>query len=467
MTVNLNMKVGSASGLSIDSTKRYFLRNNNPFFLVGDSPQTMIALLSVAEADSYLSQRAAQGFNCIMTMVLGNAMLGVPENGETYDGIHPFTATLGGGAWSSSNGWDFETPNEIYFERVDAMIDTAANYGFVIMLDPCDTDSWLPQIIQNGVTKCHAYGRYLGTRYAGRSDIMWEHGNDYCQHEGSWPTYDAQVAAIGQGIKEVYPDSPQTLELMVDAYDTRDLTTDDTNWVTQGYPLDFNAAYTYQPTYDTVLRGYILGGYPVNMIEAQYEDQPNYPAPVGTRLQLRKQWFWTWLSGGLGGHFWAEHYTHQFISDWESHVQTPGALEMIHLVSAFVDRQWWNLVPDGLPDPKIAGNHRITTAGYGTYHVTYTTGADEDYATTAYTPDCKLVMVYLPQGGSATVSLGANGAWAGFAGPITASWYDPTTGNYTPITGSPFDASGSHVFTVPATAHDDGAHDWLLVLEVN
>ena len=60
---------------------------------------------------------------------------------------------------------DLSTPNEAYFARVDRMIQLAAQYGFVVLLDPAETGGWLDTLVANGVDKDRAYGQYLGRRY--------------------------------------------------------------------------------------------------------------------------------------------------------------------------------------------------------------------------------------------------------------------------------------------------------------
>jgi hypothetical protein len=46
-----------------------------------------------------------------------------------------------------------------------------------------------------------------------------------------------------------------------------------------------------------------------------------------------------------------------------------------------------------------------------------------------------------------------------------ARWYDPTTGAFVVIAGSPIANTGTHVFSPPATQHSDGSGDWVLVVE--
>ena len=83
-----------------------------------------------------------------------------------------------------------------------------------------------------------------------------------------------------------------------------------------------------------------------------------------------------------------------------------------------------------------------------------------DRSATARASDGSFVLSYLPSARDVTVNL------ARLSGPnVVARWYDPTNGTYTPIAGSPFTASGTHVFlSAGANSHGDD-YDWVLVLE--
>jgi hypothetical protein len=53
-------------------------------------------------------------------------------------------------------------------------------------------------------------------------------------------------------------------------------------------------------------------------------------------------------------------------------------------------------------------------------------------------------------------------------GPVTARWYDPASGSYTTIAGSPFANQGSQDFTTPGdNADGPGNPDWVLVLQTH
>ena len=115
--------------LHVDPTGRYLVdQNGTPFLITGDSPQALIGNLTESDAALFFSTRRAQGFNTVWINLLCNNYTGCRQDGETWDGIPPFT-TPG----------DLSTPNEAYFSRVDRMIQLAAKYGFVVLLDPAET----------------------------------------------------------------------------------------------------------------------------------------------------------------------------------------------------------------------------------------------------------------------------------------------------------------------------------------
>jgi hypothetical protein len=83
---------------------------------------------------------------------------------------------------------------------------------------------------------------------------------------------------------------------------------------------------------------------------------------------------------------------------------------------------------------------------------------DNDYVAAARTPDGKLAIAYLPDGRPIDVDMRR------MAGRrVQAQWYDPTSGKYAAVQGSPFVRTGRRMFTTPGSNHD-GDHDWVLVL---
>src|SRR5262249_8934761 len=152
---------------------------------------------------------------------------------------------------------------------------------------------------------------------------------------------------------------------------------------------------------------------------------------------------------GATGQLYGNHYTWTFDNGWETHLDTPGAIEMAYLKALFEARAWWNLVPDQ--------GHTLVTAGNGTFS---SSGYVEDnsYLTAARAIDGTLAMAYIPTSRAITVNL------AQMSAPVTARWYDPAGGTYGSIAGSPFANSGSQVFSPPGN-NTDGDGDWVPVLE--
>jgi hypothetical protein len=311
------------------------------------------------------------------------------------------------------------------------------------MLDPIETGGWLTTMLDNGAVKCRAYGQYLGNRYKNFPNIIWSSGNDF--QDWSTPANDAVATAVALGIKDNDTNHLQTIELAF----SQSSSLDDPNWA----PIvGLNAAYTYLPTYDEVLHAYNQStNMPVFMVEANYEFEDLGLAPVTTAPILRMQEYWTLLSGGVAGQLYGNHYTVTFTSGWQANLDTPGAVELGYVTALFASRAWYNLVPDT--------NHTVVTAGYGTYSSTGFT-ANSDYLTAASTPDGTLAIAYMPTVRTITVNL------SGFRTAMTAQWYDPSSGDYLPITGSPFTNTGTQNFTPPGN-NADGDGGWVLVLETD
>ena len=361
-------------------------------------------------------------------------MLPLHRNGNTADGIPPFT-TPG----------DISTPNEAYFARVDDRVQLAAQYGLNLILDPAETIGTLQLLRNNGVTKNRAYGQYLGNRYRNFDNIIWMSGNDF----QTWndPDDRAVVQAVALGILDTDPRHIQTVELN---YTTSD-SLDDPSWAPI---ISLNAAYSYDPTYFQVLKAYNRSNFiPVFMVEANYEFGHN-SGDLGTPDVLRKQEYWTMLSGGNVGQIYGNHHmsgSASFPSDWQSWLDTPGGTQMGYVRTFFQSRRWYDLVPDQ--------THVVVTAVSGGFGCTGSgTIAANGCTTAARTSDGTLALAYVPRSATLTVNM------AQLSGQVTARWFDPTNNTYRAITGSPFPNTGSKDFAHPGN-NGDGFADWVLALE--
>ena len=298
---------GASYPVKISSTNPRILvdQNNTPFLLTGDAPQALMVNLTATDAAFYLADRATNGFNTLWVNLLCNTYTKGRTNGSLLNGIVPFTNTI-----PSSTSYDLTTPNEAYFAYVDQVVRMAAANGIQVMLDPIETGGWLTTMLDNGTIKCRAYGQYLGNRYKNFPNIIWMSGNDF--QNWSDPNNDAVVTSVALGIKDRDTNHLQTVELNYNLSSSLD----DTNWAPI---IGLNAAYTYYPTYDEVLHAYRQStNRPVFMAEANYEFEALISGePVTTAPILRKQEYWTLLSGGAG-QLYGNHYTWQFSSGWQA-----------------------------------------------------------------------------------------------------------------------------------------------------
>lgn len=425
--------------VKVSANNRYLVdQNNAPFLITGDCPQSLTVNLTTAQADSYFSNRQAHGFNTMWINLVCDTYTAGRDDGSTRDGMLPFTGYLPGA--TDLAHYDLSKPNEAFFARCDQMISLAAKYNLLVFLDPIETGGWLTNMVNNGPKACNNYGKYLGNRYKHFDNILWMSGNDYgtCNN----PVDDAAVTAVARGIQATDTRHIHTAELG----GSFGLSTDGPNWAAI---VSINGAYTYFPTYAEVLNGYNRAStMPVFMVESCYDYESLGQAHVSTPSTLRREEYWSNLSGATGL-IYGNHYTWTFAPGWQSHIDTPGAAQIAFLKSFFESRPWYNLVPDQ--------THNTLTAGYGTFSSQGTID-DNDYATAARTPDGRLAIAYAPTIRPLTIDM------TRLSASVTARWFDPSDGAYTAIADSPFSNIGSRTFTPPGPNHD-GDGDWVLVLE--
>ena len=374
-------------------------------------------------------QSTGYGINALWINLLCNDSTGCKSDGTTFDGIAPFTEP-----------GNLSTPNSAYFRRADAMIRVAATYGMTVILDPIETTGWLNILKANGVAGAFAYGQYLGQRYKEFPNLIWMHGNDF----QSWrdPMHDALVQAVARGIRSMDPNHLHSVELNFPTSGSLD----DPSWAPV---IELNAAYTYYPTYAQVLKEYNRADFkPVFLVEANYEFEHNPNTDGGSTQNLRRQSYWTMLSGAAG-QLYGSLYTWQFPPEWQTYLDTSGISQLSYLGRLFTPRKWYDLVPDQ--------DHAVVTKGRGRYS---TTGSitTNTYATSAWTPDSSLVITYLPTIRTIAIDMSK------LAGITTARWFDPTNGSYVAAEGSPFVNAGDRQFTPPGN-NSAGDGDWVLVLE--
>jgi hypothetical protein len=429
--------------LKVSVNHRYLVDQNNvPFLIVGDVPQTMVTNVSLAEAEQFISDRAAHGFNSLWIDIL-NAGPYHPysrDDGGTYDGIPPLTGHLAAGMDTAH--YDLSKPNEAYFIRVDRMLDLAARYGMTVFLDPVETGQWIPTLLNNGPAACYAYGQYLGRRYRHFKNIVWLSGNDF--DHWSNPQQDDVVLAVARGIRSEAPEQLQTVELNTNTSSSAD----DPAWAAL---ISINGTYTYYPTYLQMRHSYNQSPtMPTFLLEGHYELADNWPDEYGTASVLRRQEYWAMLSGGKG-QLYGNNYTDDFMPGWKNYVDTIGVTQLMIWHSFFSSLPWQNLVPDQ--------DHTVVTAGFGTPGHAKERASKMDFCTAARTEDGSVVVAYMPAPRTITVNM------ASLKAPAIAKWFDPVTGTYIAVSEEPMANTGSRQFAPPRKVNDgNGDGDWVLLL---
>ena len=428
------LSAGGASGapaypVRIAPGGRYLVdQKGRPFLIAGESPQAMMVNVSEQDAELFFANRKSHGFNSAWINLICAKYTGGRADGSTIEGLRPF-----------EKDFDFSQPSEAYFAHCDRILKLAGKYDILVMLDPAETGSFLEVMQHNGVDKCREYGRYLGRRYAGYDNLLWFHGNDYGRHT---PENDKLATAIALGIQEFDKRHLHTIEIDWDGKWATSLS--DERWA----PIvGLSAAYTYKPVYLPLLEDYnrkMEARVPTFMVESSYEFEHLGGAQLGTPHQVRMQEYTADLCGSTG-QLYGNKYTWPFLAGWKEKLDTPGAVQMAHVQALFEPRAWYELVPDQ--------DHKVVTQGWGTF-------GEFDYVPVARTPDGSLVMAYVPDARTITVDM------ARLSGPATARWYDPASGKFRDVPGSPLANSGAHQFKTPGdNADGPGNADWILVLE--
>ena len=264
---NKQARSGPAFPLKTADGGRYLVdQKGAPFLIAGESPQAMMVKISEEDAELFFKNRRSHGFNTAWINLICAKYTGGRDDGGTKDGLKPF-----------AGDFDFSQPNEKYFAHCDRIVQLAAKYGILVMLDPAETGSFLAVMRKNGVDKCRAYGRYLGKRYAKFDNILWFHGNDYADHS---PENDKVVTAVALGVKDFDDRHLHTIELNPD-----ETSLDDERWA----PIvGISAAYTYKPVQVPILRDYNRKTdhrAPTFMVESSYEFEHLGGAQLGTPRQ--------------------------------------------------------------------------------------------------------------------------------------------------------------------------------------
>ncbi len=439
--------------LKVSENRRYLVdQNNKPFRIQGDSAQSLIANLTYAEAQLYFSDRQAKGFNAININLLEHKFaVHAPAN---RTGDQPFTSP-----------GDFSKPNEAYFAFADSIIDLAASKGMLVSLavmylgyNAGDEGWW--SVLTNATNTqsiCYKFGLYIGNRYKNRKNVLWVIGGDYMPPPGS--EGELRLHKFLEGIK-----SAGATQLWAGDWEPNSISTDELAFASS---MDLNAVYTYGikghsgATYLEARTAFTSApSRPAYLKETGYEEEHG---DQGDPASVRKYEYRAVLGGCTAGAFFGHRDTWEFATNkwwsgfgfghapWQKALNSPGTFDMVRLGQLLDTVPWFDLIPSGL-----AGTKNIITQGGGNY-------GEADYITTAATFDGKVLLAYVPPTSKPSTTIEIDLAILG--GSAGARWFDPASGKYTEIAGSPLPNRGAMLFTTPGR-NGGGATDWVLVLQV-
>ena len=431
--------------------------DGRPFFWLGDTAWQLILKASrkdVAEQPSvlrYFEKRAAQGFNVIQTVLVW------PESPTNSAGYAPF-----------ENG-DFARPRVLpgpeddYWDDVDRFVDQAAQNGLYMAMLPVWSNSLpedAPMVKRPEIA--YRYGHFLGSRYAGRSNVIWVLGGDSRPSRNAGdPERLAMMRAMAEGLADGTNgadnfDGQADWSTTLITFHPPGSGESSSRYLHDEPWLDMNMIQTTTrfkfDNYASVLNDYFMRPpKPTLDAEVAYEDSLTLrkDEPQDRRIapwDVRRAAYWAVLAGACGhtyGHrsfilwlrkgetkMWGAHIP------WYESLDAAGARQMQYL------RELVMSLPPGVRVPD--GSMLLSDAGAGDAHIQALRGADSDY-----------LVAYSPMGQPITVRMGR------LAGERTAAlWFDPRTGQMQSI--GEFKCKGTQRFDPPGNGRDN---DWVLVLK--
>jgi hypothetical protein len=429
MTVNNNTPFAT----SLSASHTYLVDQlGNPFLVNGDSAWNLAFGLDSTDQATYLKDRHADGFNTVVTDLVGNGTNFGRSNGSNYNGDVPFT------------DGNFATPNPAYWSKIDTFFQSAETNGITVFAIPIDAYATQGSNVFNTMTNAQAkaFGQWLANRYPPSQypGIVWMLGNDYAgdgagaDNGGFLSQYQALVSGLGTT-------RPVTIEQGF--YES--LSTDGRGL---GPLMSVNAAYSYHPTYEVIERGRTTESIPVVFFEGAYENPlTGFPA---TPLDLRKQLGWSMTSGGAGT-FYGNDKLWEFQPGWQNQLDTSDVAQRKALNAAFAGVNWQNLHPDVNSQLVVSGRNSqftnwSTSNGPDTNDPTY-----GNYVSAAYSTDGALGMIYNPDTTKNRITISSSVLGANPS--ITA--VDPTDGARTSLGWTTTPTMGTNA---------GGDHDWLFII---
>lgn len=411
--------------------RRLEYSDGRPFFYLADTAWELFHRLDRDEAARYLEDRARKGFTVIQAVVLAE-----------LDGLNAPTPAGHGPLIDN----DPARPNEPYFADVDRVVEKAASLGMFVGMLPTWGDKWNkqwgvgPEIFTNE-EKTFRYGQFLGQRYRDRP-IIWILGGD---RRIDTDRHRKIIAALARGLRDGDGGRHLITFHPVGQYSSA-------MWFHNERWLDFNMIQTghtrERDNYNSVAAEY--NRVPVKPVvdgEPGYENIPHaFDAANGRldALQARKFCYWSLFSGACGHTYgcndiwqmWKPGRDPMIAADtsWDKALGFPGSEQMGYARRLIESGPFF----DRLPDQSLIASANAT---------------GPDHVRACRAPDARFALFYIPTGQPVTVR-----TFLLLAPRLSATWFDPRTGQNRPGEEAAVTSFGTHTYTPP------GKEDWVLIL---
>lgn len=422
--------------LKISKNRRFLAyEDDTPFFYLGDTAWELFHRLNREEAGLYLRNRADKGFTVIQAVVLAE-----------LDGLHAPNSY--GHTPLQDN--DPTTPNELYFQHVDYVVNRAESLGLFVAMLPTWGDKWNkkwgtgPEIFNS--TNARIYGAWLAKRYADKP-IIWVLGGD---RPPETDEHKAIIRAMAEGIRASVGKTQLISYHTYGGSSSSDYFQDD-SW------LDFNMYQTGhkrdEENWKRIAKDYERTPIkPCMDAEPGYENMPNDLKDAAIRLQshhCRKFLYWALFAGAHGHTYgcndvwqmWAPDKSSVIYANmpWNQAIELPGAGQMHFAKDLLLARPFFSRIPD---------QSLITSDTYsGGNYIAATRDSEGSFA-----------LIYSASGQPFTLDL--RKLQGPHSSSFQASWFDPRTGVST-IVGE-IKAMDKKEFSPPSQGE---TQDWVLTLD--
>jgi len=194
--------------LHLSPDRRFLVdASGRPFRIHGDSAWSLVANLDDAEAERYLTDRAARGFNTLVVNLIEHRFaVAAPRNRR---GQAPFEPP-----------GDLGHPVDAYFDPALERVRRAGWHGMLVLLVPAylgygcprtpspSNEGWSAELDRTPPERCRAYGSYVGRRFGAERNVVCVGGGDCTPPPGS--ALERCALEVLHGIRDADSEALQT-----------------------------------------------------------------------------------------------------------------------------------------------------------------------------------------------------------------------------------------------------------------